>query len=431
MSTVKLTSHHGLAHRLVLSALTGCPVRIADIRSSSATAPGLTAAEVSLLRLLEAVTNGTDIEISYTGTVLLFKPGLIVGSGGAVVGADAVTSGSSRPIRHEVPAACGRAASYFLLPLCLLAPFSKGPVNVVLTGPGVVTGATDRDVSVDTVRTAVLPLFERFLGPLSRGRLEIRILRRAAAGPRGRSGGGEVQLLFRHQVRLPATLHWLNPGRVRRVRGVASAIGVSSMNNARMIEAARGVLNQFVPDTYIFSDTSSAPTAPDPSNATGRKKTGLGFALSLVAESSTGALFSADAACPPTGGEPPEAVGRRAALQLLDSIADGGCVSRLAAPTLLSLMAMGGQDVGRVRVSRALLTDPEIIRLARDLAAFGLAGWGVRAVGGSEGNEDEDRSEDESETGGSGGKGYGSVAETDLILSIVGRGIGNVGRKVA
>ena len=71
--------------------------------------------------------------------------------------------------------------------------------------------------------------------------------------------GGEVQLVFGHQVRLPKTIHILDGGRIKRIRGVAYATGVAGANNARMIEAARGVLNEFAPDTYIYSDVSSAP----------------------------------------------------------------------------------------------------------------------------------------------------------------------------
>lgn len=70
----------------------------------------------------------------------------------------------------------------------------------------------------------------------------------------GRGGGGEVQIVFGHQVRVPRTLHLLGGGKVKRVRGVAYATGVSGGNNARMIEAARGVLNRLVGDVYIFSD---------------------------------------------------------------------------------------------------------------------------------------------------------------------------------
>ncbi|KAK2740383.1 hypothetical protein FQN57_006123 [Myotisia sp. PD_48] len=395
---VKFTGHQSFAHRLILSTLTGRPIHISQIRSSSLN-PGLTPYEISFLRLLEAVTNGAHIEISYTGTVLLYKPGLITGS--------ATGTGASRGvITHEPPVGCTRGVSYFLLPLCILAPFSKSPVNVLFTGPGVITSSTPSgDISADSVRTAILPLFSQF--GISNN-IELRILKRSNPGPNGKGGGGEVQLVFGHQVRLPKTLHLLNPGRVKKIRGVAYSTGVSGSNNARMIDVARGILNPYVSDTYIFSDVSPAPlvSANDRNNPSAKKKIGVGFGLSLVAESSTGCLYSADVASPPSGGVAPEDIGKQCALQLLEAVSVGGCVSRSAAPTLLTLMSMGTEDVGRLQVGKGVIADETVVQLARDLSKLGAAGWGVREA---------DK----------------EAADSDIIVSVVGRGIGNVGRKIA
>ncbi|EXJ80675.1 18S rRNA biogenesis protein RCL1 [Capronia epimyces CBS 606.96] len=397
---VRLSSHRSLTSRLVLATLLGRAVRIDQIRPDSPTNPGLAPHEISFLRLLEAVTNGSHIEISYTGTVLLYKPGLITGS------APGSGVSSSGVLRHEIPANNTRGLSYFLLPICLLAPFSKARFNIVFTGPGVITSSTEKwgDMSVDTVRTAILPLYAKF--GIERD-IELRILTRSNPGPRGIGGAGEVQLVFGHQVRLPKTLHLLNPGRVKKIRGVAYSTGVSGSNNARMIEAARGVLNQFVGDIYIFSDMGSASLVPAPekNNPNAKKKVGLGFGLSLVAESSTGCLFSADASSPPEGGQPAEDIGRICAFQLLESVERGGCVSLQAASTVITLMAMGSEDVGRVQLGRDVLASEHTIQLARDLRAFGAAGWGIRDAEGEKG-------------------------EGQLLLSVVGRGVGNIGRKI-
>ena len=395
---LRLNTQKSLAHRLVLSTLTGRAVRFDRIRPSSLTHTGLAPHEISFLRLLEAVTNGSQIVIGLTGTDLLYKPGLITGS--------APGSGANGGvIRHELPSECTRGVSYFLIPLCLLAPFSKAPINVLFSGPGVITSATPSgDMSVDSVRTAILPLYARF-GITSK--IELRILQRSNLGPGGKGGAGEVQLVFGHQVRLPKTVHILNAGRVKRIRGVAYCIGVSASNNARMIEEARGILNPMTGDTYIFSDVSSAPYVipRDGSNSNQKRKIGVGFGLSLVAESSTGSLYSADLASPPAGGVPPEDIGRQCAYQLLESISLGGAVSLAAAPTVLTLMAMGSEDVGRLQLGKNVLSSETIIGLARDLKAFGASGWGVRG----------------STTG----------LDDDVVVSVVGKGVGNVGRKIA
>lgn len=397
---VRFTGHRAFTQRLVLATLTGRPIHISKIRSSSATNPGLAPHEVSFLRLLEAVTNGSLIDVSYSGTTITYQPGLITGT---VAGAGS----SGDVIEHTLPANNARGISYFLMPLALLAPFSKAHMNVRFTGPGVITAATHfaGDISVDTFRTAVLPLYGLFgIPPV---RIELRVLARSCAGPHGRGGGGLVELRFASQVRLPKTLH-LNrrPGRIRRIRGVAYCTGVSASHNSRMITAARGVLNQLVSDVHVAAQYDPAPLVGD--KAGNKKKIGIGFGLSLVAESSAeGVIYSADEVAPPEGGVVPEDIGTRCAYQLLEIISQGGCVSATSASTVLTLMAMGSEDVGRLRLGRDVVGREETIGLARDLKAFGASSWGIRDV-----DDDED-------------------SAGDLFISVKGTGVGNIGRKVA
>ena len=390
---LRFTTHEALAHRLVLATLTGRAVHISKIRPSSASSPGLAPHEISFLRLLEAVTTGSHIEISYTGTTIVYRPGLIRGN---VLG----LGEHGGVIRHEIPASCTRGVSYFLIPLCMLAPFSKTPVNVLFTGPGVITSATSTgDVSIDSFRAGLLPLYAQF--DIS-DNIELRILRRSNPGVDGRGGFGEVQMIFGHQIRLPKTVHLLNAGRIKKIRGVAYCTGVSASNNARMIEAARGVLNVLAVDTCIFSDVSSALTVDTAARSKGndRKKVGVGFGLSLVAESSTGCLYSADTTPRPSGGQAAEEIGIRCAYQLLEAISAGGAVSLLAAPTVLTLMAMGSEDVGRIQLSRNSLVSRAVVDLGRDLKAFGANAWAFQE--GPDGT---------------------------AVVSVIGRGV-NLGRKI-
>ena len=398
---LRFTGHRSLTHRLVLSTLTGRPVHISGIRSSSPTAPGLAPHEISFLRLLEAVTNGSSMQISYTGTTITYHPGLITGTIAGVGASDGDV------IEHTLPANCTRGVTYFLLPLALLAPFSKSHMNVRFSGPGVITSATETgDMSVDSFRTAILPLYGLFGIPPAR--IELRVLQRSCAGPHGRGGGGLVELRFASQVRLPKTLH-LNrsPGRVKRIRGVAYSTGVSASNNGRMIHAARAVLNPLVSDIHIAAQYDPAPwIADDKSPGKGKKKIGIGFGLSLVAESSVpGILYSADVVAPSEGGIVPEDIGSRCAHQLAHTIAQGGCVSWSASRTVLTLMAMGSEDVGRLRIGKDIIGTEEVVGLARDLKQFGASSWGLRPV-------DDDDSD-------------------DIIVSVKGTGVGNVGRKIA
>ncbi|KAN0122264.1 18S rRNA biogenesis protein [Hyaloscypha variabilis] len=396
---LRFTTHKSLTQRLVLSTLTGRPIHVSQIRSSSPTNPGLAPHEISFLRLLDSITNGSVIQISYTGTTLTYMPGLITGSVG--------TGGGGDIVRCVLPETCRRGVSWFLLPLCMLAPFSKGPVNVRFEGEGVITSATETgDVCVDTLRTAVLPLYEQF-GILG-SKLELKVLQRSCAGSGGKGGGGVVELRFGSQVRLPKTLH-LNrsPGRVKRIRGVAYCTGVAASGNARMIHAARGVLNPLVSDVHVAAQYDQAPlvSSGDSSDPKAKKRTGIGFGLCLIAESSSeGVIYSADVPAPSSGGVTPEDVGKQCAYQLLEIISQGGCVTRVGAPTILTLMAMGSEDIGRVRLGRDVVGTEDIIGLGRDLKKFGASNWGLR----------------DAEDDGTG----------DIIISVKGIGVGNVGRKI-
>lgn len=134
------TSHAHLRHRLVLSVLSRRPIRIDGIRPDE-DQPGLLPFEVSFLRLLEKMTEGTRVEISYTGTSFLFHPGTL--AGGTFI--------------HQ----CSneRSVGWYLEPLLGLAPFGKK--DLVLTLRGITTDG--RDASVDTIRTSGLPHLAMFL----------------------------------------------------------------------------------------------------------------------------------------------------------------------------------------------------------------------------------------------------------------------------
>jgi RNA 3'-terminal phosphate cyclase-like protein len=122
-----------------MSTLSGRPVRVDNIRPDEEHV-GLRDFEISFVRLIEKLTNGCSIEINYTGTSVLYKPGAIIGG----------------VVSHD----CGneRSISYFLEGLIALAPFAKKPFCVTLTG---ITN-DPIDVSVDTIRTVTLPQLKRF-----------------------------------------------------------------------------------------------------------------------------------------------------------------------------------------------------------------------------------------------------------------------------
>jgi RNA 3'-terminal phosphate cyclase-like protein len=119
---------------------------------------------------------------------------------------------------------------------------------------------------VDILRTVTLPHLQLFipteLSSLSSA-LELRILKRGCPP----LGGGEV---FFCCPLLPSTgttasggsssggmlrtLNFTQAGRVKKIRGIASSVRVSPQMANRMIDSARGVLNRYIPDLYLFAD---------------------------------------------------------------------------------------------------------------------------------------------------------------------------------
>ncbi|KAG0364072.1 RNA 3'-terminal phosphate cyclase domain-containing protein [Gamsiella multidivaricata] len=320
---VKFEGHNYFRQRLVLATLSGKILKIEKIRSNDAN-PGLRDFEASFLRLLEKVTNGATIEISYTGTSIVYKPGVIVGG----------------KVYHD----CGtsRAVGYFLEPLIALGPFSKAPMNVTLNG---ITN-DNVDISVDTIRTVLLPQLKKF--GIEEG-LELDIPSRGAPP----NGGGKV--IFRCPiVRSLKPVQFTDEGRIKRIRGVAYCTRVAPQFSNRMVDSARGVLD-YVNDINIAAVHYQGD------------KSGLspGFAISLLAKTTTSAFYSAELAGGP--GQTPEDIGLQAARMLLSEIRKGGCVDSISQTLVLLMMVLGPNDVSKVRVGD--LT-PFTIQYMRDLQDF-------------------------------------------------------------
>lgn len=111
-------------------------------------------------------------------------------------------------------------------------------------------------------------------------------------------GGGEVQLRVPFVKQL-TTIQMTDEGMVKRVRGVAYSMKVSPQNTNRMVDGARGPLNDFLADVYIFTDSvSGANSGNSP-----------GFGVALVAETTSGCLISAEACASSRGGRAAAATG--------------------------------------------------------------------------------------------------------------------------
>ncbi|KAM7166147.1 RNA 3'-terminal phosphate cyclase-like protein [Macrochelys suwanniensis] len=319
-----------LRQRLVLSTLSGRPVKIRKIRAKEES-PGLRDFEASFIRLIDKVTNGSRIEINQTGTTLYYQPGLLYGG----------------VLEHD----CSphRSIGYYLESLLCLAPFMKHPLRIVLRG---VTN-DQVDPSVDVLKATALPLLKKF-GIDGEG-FELKITRRGMPP----KGGGEV--IFACPVRkVLRPIQFTDPGKIKRIRGTAYSVRVSPQIANRIVDSARSILNKFIPDIYIYTDHMKGTSS-------GKSP---GFGLSLVAETTNGTFLGAELASNPQGQGTavlPEELGLNCAKLLLEEIYRGGCVDSTNQSLVLLLMTLGQQDVSKVLLGPL---SPYTIEFLRHLRSF-------------------------------------------------------------
>ncbi|KAI9144354.1 RNA 3'-terminal phosphate cyclase/enolpyruvate transferase [Paraphysoderma sedebokerense] len=328
---LRFEGHTFFRQRLILSCLSGKPIRIDKIRSED-DEPGLKDYEISFLRLLERITNGSNVSISHTGTSILFQPGSLVGG----------------VLSHTCPTS--RSTTYFLEPIIVLAPFTKKPV--VLTLEGITTDHID--IGIDVLRTVMLPFLKSF--GVEDG-VELKITKRGARP----LGGGEVKFVCT-PVKSLKPVNITEEGRIKRIRGIASSTRVSPQISNRLVDASRSFLTRYIPDVYVYTDVYQGATS-------GKSP---GFCLSLVAESTSQMLYTAEVAAVPNTQPDPESLGEQCAKLLLERIEKGGCVDPVNMWVALVWGVACSEDVSKFRFpwdGENGLPD-HIIQHLRDLQSF-------------------------------------------------------------
>ncbi|CAG2116659.1 unnamed protein product [Medioppia subpectinata] len=354
MSIVDLSGSNCLRQRLVLSILSGRPMRVSGIRCKDMDR-GLNDSEMNLLKLVEKVTNGSDIYVDERGTRLMFKPGLPYGG----------------HVDHD----CGltRSIVYSLELLLMLSPFCKHPIEARLTGV-----TNDRiDPSVDAIKHSAPAVMKPFFGYVDPEDLAIEVVSRGLPP----DGGGCVTLKCPIR-RILRPVQCLSAGKVKRVRGIAFATRVSPQIANRMVAEAKGILLKYIPDIYIYTDHLKGAKS-------GKSR---GFGLCLWAETTTGIFYTGDAVSHPSGsGKETEAVAEDIAVEathaLLNDIYRGGAVDTQNQGLCALLMAFGQRDLSKAEFGP--LT-PFTIQMLRHIKTFVDLTFKLDTKSSAERNEDID-----------------------------------------
>ena len=315
-------------HYIVASLLSGRGLVFDNIRVDGERV-GLIEHEVNFLRLVDKITNGTQIEINETGTRVRIKPGIVAGG----------------YITHECVKQ--RGMGYYLEPLLMLAPFAKKPIEVTLEG---VTN-NQIDIGIDTIRTVTIPLVAKFGVSAS-----LKIKRRGVEP----LGGGQV-ILTCQTVRKLGTISLVERGKIKRIRGVGFTCRTSADLVNRSISTSKGLLLKLLPDIFIAADNFVGADA-------GKSP---GYGLTLVAESTSDEFIglSEELVCDQSAMQKhvnAEDIGLNAAKLLLDQIKKGGCVDTHHQSICLFLMSLAPEEVSQVRLSSLTPAGDNMIQICRE-----------------------------------------------------------------
>lgn len=241
--------------RLAFSLLTSTPIQISDIRTKEVNV-GLNQSEISFLKLVDQITNGTKVKISETGTSVAFHPGTITNNYGEEF------------LFQSDPSRC---VSYYLEGLLPIALYGKETLRCKLAG------ATNgsMDLSADCFKTLASSIVGRLVVGDS---LELEISQRSFA----QQTTGLVKFKC-PIVKFLEPFEWVNPGVVKKIGG--NVFTSNCPNAKKLINETRVILNDFLNEVWIGENKHNA------------KGLTPGFAISLWGVTTEGFCYGSDLAC--------------------------------------------------------------------------------------------------------------------------------------
>lgn len=290
--------------------------------------PGLRDHEVSLLKLVEKVTNGSKIVINETGTAVTFVPGQLTGG----------------KLSHDC--STSRSVVYYLEVVAAVAPFCKDAMILQLKG----STHDDNDNSVDTFRSVTLPLLQK-LGVANNetAQLSFKIV------SRGFGNGAQGCVIFTCPVlKFITPLDLTQEGLVKRVRGVFWSAKMNREFSVRFVESARSILNKCVEDVWVYTENVKQSETPM-------------LGASLMSETDFG--FFKGVSGVESEPEKADKLGKKMAKQLLHEIDAGGIVDQTHQWLVCLFMALA-QDH---KVSKAVIgkeLSPNTVEFLRNIQIF-------------------------------------------------------------
>ena len=357
-----LETEFNFRYRIVLSLINNRPIKIVKIRNdlNEHLNPGIAFYEIKFLRLIEKITNGTYIEISQTGTQLIFKPGIIIGSKNLTF---------DTFIDNKEFGEC-KSIGYYIEPLLLLLPFTKLRENFI-TFKGITSksdtkynknSSDESDLACDTLRFNYLPLMEKF-GIMD---ISLTIFKRGSFP----LGGGELKLHTKTPTVFTPNLQILDPVKFDKIMGIVYGNRIAPSIIQRIDKELKRVIGSELKMPIEYQIMQDQWKGENSGNSPGygvflqifnsKQKQWSKFAV--TSEITVDSLNSNDVHY-----KIPEDLAQIATYKFLNEIKDAPVVNTSTLPFLISLLYFNKEgNLSRLLVSKKQIT-PYLIKFLRDI----------------------------------------------------------------
>mmetsp|Transcript_29935 Transcript_29935/g.31086 ORF Transcript_29935/g.31086 Transcript_29935/m.31086 type:complete len:431 (+) Transcript_29935:29-1321(+) len=309
---LRFTGSQYFRFKLAYSLLTTTPIEVSDINTEEVNI-GIKPYELSFLRLITEITNGSHFKINETGTQLKFIPGTITNNMGEFFSFDCD---------------CSRAISYYLeglFPICI---FGKDKLNCTLKG----STHNNTDLSIDCFKAGIESIMNRIVAGHEGNKLDI--VSRAFG-----TNKGEVKAVF-PIIKFIEAFDWVNIGKIKKVGGHCYTNNCSHLSN-KLIDQLRINFNKLLNDVWIGKNTHT------------EKGGKPGFGISVWATTTEGFTFCYDKSCFGSESVDPEELSNEVCEKILDEVLHTGSVDTHFQSLIFFLMSMTQRTaVSKLKVTR-------------------------------------------------------------------------------